>query len=655
MGSASDGFFSPVRLDGWELGCILLGGSMAYSHPRRTTDAKDWDGAVIVSKKTEIVKLINENRAALCRMLSIVQEECPNLVVPDQTNPLWAEFDGVRLVGWTADNIKKGVKILSLEYFLKDARSLNILSFKDKRVFSSHSLGCPTAYTIIQQATRVTKNLVILHEQTVYTGKPRKRDENQLTCAVFGVTANLLITSKCVYGNKLTLAFIKRLLLKQFVDASGTTPSVASLPQSSRFDPVYARELREEFSSLCPKSDRNRALPLDAYFYGPPSLEKSKLVVQTRAVPLVSSDITSYKKSLFRSVFSSNSMHGMLTTLECPNLFWKESSHQDDEIHGARLASTYFPRVQHPQIARSGELIYDWFEGSIQAELRLSYLRSKMDESQRDVILFAELRKAEDTLRAWTMSMTRRSQTPISRIHRFFYERLRERRFKTFYKAGVEISDQRLPFHLFYNSALVINDCNYPSLSVLFTEAESLLFPNQDWGTEVFGLGDGHGGNVMIGSSTLTNSAREILYIDYEVAGFHSAILDIAKPLYNDVFFNIFYNDVLGPPRDVFVSFEPYQLTIDVDVHLDSLSRAIMEIKQRYLLEPFWRRIQQNATNLFGVKDMRRLGFALLVCALLSRDFSGHWDSLFANIAVGVTLSQFTAWKQLECYVLDGK
>jgi hypothetical protein len=84
---------------------------------------------------------------------------------------------------------------------------------------------------------------------------------------------------------------------------------------------------------------------------------------------------------------------------------------------------------------------------------------------------------------------------------------------------------------------------------------------------------------------------------------------------------------------------------------LDLLSRAILEIKRRYLLQPFCRVADQHGFDLFNVENMRRLGFALLACALLSRDFSGSWNVLFVNIAVGVTISQFTDWKELENYV----
>lgn len=92
---------------------------------------------------------------------------------------------------------------------------------------------------------------------------------------------------------------------------------------------------------------------------------------------------------------------------------------------------------------------------------------------------------------------------------------------------------------------------------------------------------------------------------------------------------------------------------ISADVQFDSLSRGIMQIKTRYLFQPFERAVRQNGQNLFSAQNMRRLGSALLVCALLCRDFSGHWDALSANIVVGVTVSQFTAWKDLECYILN--
>lgn len=73
MGSMSENFFNPVHLNVLNIECVLLGGSVAYSCPGDRFETKDWDGAIIVSSKTEIGRLVNEHRSALCRTLSIVR------------------------------------------------------------------------------------------------------------------------------------------------------------------------------------------------------------------------------------------------------------------------------------------------------------------------------------------------------------------------------------------------------------------------------------------------------------------------------------------------------------------------------------------------------------------------------------------------------
>jgi hypothetical protein len=647
-------------LNGLNIECVLA----AYSDKSTTIDRNNWQGAMVVSNKTDIAKLLNENRGRLCQMLSIVEEEHPDLRVPGPSHLLWNKFTGVRFAGWTPDKVKKEVKVLSLDDILNDSRSLDLLSFKDERVFQPCSLVSSTSYSIVQQATVVEDNLVIVHEYTVYAGSRTCEENHCHASAVFGVTAHLLIASKCAYGHKSVGALIKKHLLAQFLMVSGTMPSVRELLKSSQFGPSYAQYLVDEFRDLCPQSPNCEQVPLDPYYYGPwievehevpkmvfPSTERLSRQLSE------SCDITDYKKIVLDSAFSSNSRSGRLATTDTPSrltgLFWKACSNQLAEISGSIMAQCFFPRVQHPRMSSTGELVYDWFQGSSQAELRLSYLTSTQRiEEQRSVIIFAELKKAEDTLRAWRLSINENGFHPRPTIHRFFYERLRDCRLDTFYNSGVKISGQCLSFKEFSESPLVINGVQYRSLSTLLKQAEVVLAPDQDWGaSSIFGLGDGHGGNVMIGTSTLSSRSREILYVDYEVAGFHSPILDIAKPLYNDVFFNILYEDLLNNPRYIVTSFIHNQIIIDFDSELDPLSRAIFEIKRRYLLQPFCRVAQGHGFNLFSEENMRKLGFLLLACAVLSRNFSGSWSVLFTNIAVGVTISQFTTWKELEDYV----
>ena len=649
--------------------CVLLGGSVLYSYDeaRNGREAKDWDGLIIVSRKVDIIKLLNENRSRLCNMLSIVEEEYPSFYVPTQTHPLWDKFDAVRFVGRTANKIKKGVKVLSLEYFQKNKGSLNLLSFKDKRIFQSRNPQDPDFYRIVQQATTIDKNLAILHEKTVYSGSRRKcKHDHPYTSAVFGVTANLIVTSKCVYGRASTSLLVKRNLLTQFVAVSGKPPSVESLHQFNRFNSSYTKRLREEFANICPKFwTCDCSMVLDHYFYGPSSpfdREAYKLALLDASEPHNLSAICEFDaipssdKMSLRSPFSSNSKHGIAkisTATEVNGLFWKECPYENAEIQGSILAQLYYPRVQVPRIARTGELVYDWFQGSTQAELRFLYLNStQKSPKDLDVLLFAELRKAEDTLRAWVVSLYEQKPNSSSLIHRFFYDRLRERRIETFYRDGVEIAGKRLPFKIFTEAPLMINCVEYPPLSILLKEAEDALCPDSFRGAGVFGLGDGHGGNVMIGSSILKNSSREILHIDYEVAGFHSPSLDIAKPLYNDLFFNIFYGDLLGHSPQSFCSFEQNMVKIHYELTLDSLSRVIMEIKRRYLFQTFCDIVKDDVLNLYSPENMRKLGFALLACSLLSRDFSGKWNIFYANLSLGVSLTRFKTLKEFEEYVL---
>ncbi|KAK0516428.1 hypothetical protein JMJ35_001031 [Cladonia borealis] len=93
-----------------------------------------------------------------------------------------------------------------------------------------------------------------------------------------------------------------------------------------------------------------------------------------------------------------------------------------------------------------------------------------------------------------------------------------------------------------------VNGVVYPSLCELLCTAIDVLYPSsrQDMSCPVvFGLGDSHGANNMIASCVSPNGARDIPYVDYEAAGSHPLMLDLAKPFYNDVFFDTLYMDIL--------------------------------------------------------------------------------------------------------------
>jgi hypothetical protein len=135
---------------------VLLRGSFVYHF--ESSDlcmSKDWDGVVILPSKFDIALLVNKRRDHLRQILSIVDEESVELRVPISSDPLWPFFGGVRFVGRRVCGTKEGVELLSLEYITSGRITLNLLSFKDRRLCEG----------IIQQSTTLSNNLVTLHEQ----------------------------------------------------------------------------------------------------------------------------------------------------------------------------------------------------------------------------------------------------------------------------------------------------------------------------------------------------------------------------------------------------------------------------------------------------------------------------------------------------------
>lgn len=89
-----------------------------------------------------------------------------------------------------------------------------------------------------------------------------------------------------------------------------------------------------------------------------------------------------------------------------------------------------------------------------------------------------------------------------------------------------------------------INGAHYPSLNEISQSAAKVLSPTTTTSCPtVFGLGDAHGANILMSEDRGSNYRKELLYIDYEAAGYHSIMLDLAKPFYNDIFFQTLYAD----------------------------------------------------------------------------------------------------------------
>ncbi|KAL8847764.1 MAG: hypothetical protein Q9221_007212 [Calogaya cf. arnoldii] len=386
---------------------------------------------------------------------------------------------------------------------------------------------------------------------------------------------------------------------------------------------------------------------------------------------------SSEQQELPPSAFSSNSTTAVITLSAfelgavATKIFSKRCQHPAQELHGASSPAAFGLHVQVPHVTPSGELWYPFFEGKTESELRLSCHYDGLSNGHAmEALLYAELVKAEDMLRLYTRCITdpgrekwqpnkdassanarpktyhpetmpTKETTAEQPIHRFFYFRLEQNvRFLQFYQTFIPIG-QDLSVTEFLQIPWRINGILYPSLGSLFQIATKLLHPRSPKSISCptsFGLGDAHGANIMISNNVSRNNSREILYIDYEVAGIHPIMLDLAKPFYNDVFFDVLYMDILPKSPEITCSVEGGLITVNSAPYVGDLTQAIFDIKRRFLLQPLFEISLAHGNDL--EKNVPTLSNALLCCATLTRDYSEHPDAFIRNMATGIVLSQ---------------
>ena len=481
------------------------------------------------------------------------------------------------------------------------------------------------------------------------------------------------MTGEWLFGEVACGQMIQEKILNAFTVAAKNAATVENFARCYRTSRKHLEWLAERLKILRPSidsSDHCGCSEIDSVFlYG----KKSSIPASTsfgnrssiRCLPLKLAtlgkieEITAMPQRIL-SIFSSNSINFVTTVaLESDKqsnakLFCKLSSSQAQEIWGARQAALYFLLVQMPRLHASGYLLYPFFEGCSEAEIRLTFIQTGQSNRELlETILHTELAKAEDTFRAYRQSFQdpakprKHSKQPI---HGFFHGRVvDDARFNEFYKHGVQVHEDHLSLISFLSIPLVINQVQYPPLDEISRSAAMLISPSAVASCpSVFGLCDAHGANILVSEKRGPNHRRELLYIDYEVAGYHSVMLDLAKPFYNDIFFQTLYADNMPDLPDIEYELREGVIRITLSPCEDQIGQAILEIKRRFLLAPFFEHAQGMGHDL--EQHVRQLASALFACACLTRNFTGDWDNLFRNLAVGVMLSQATTLEGLwEC------
>ncbi|MCL4384407.1 hypothetical protein M1116_03050 [Patescibacteria group bacterium] len=257
--------------------------------------------------------------------------------------------------------------------------------------------------------------------------------------------------------------------------------------------------------------------------------------------------------------------------------------------------------------------IFPWFEG----RPMVSYLLSDLNPELAEKYLTLELKKSEEILASNLASMdeVKNRDTTKENVHSLFYDRVTGGRWNEYYDNKiVQIHDKRYDFGKILQMETVVNGQHCKPLAQVINNSKYYLSPKLlDKGLKVYGLGDGHGGNVLV-----KPDFTDYLNIDYEYAGIHCPLLDAAKSIYHDIFVDVLLSNRISPlPVKVSCRVHNGKLYINHNYQLNPVKKAILEIKLG-ILNTTLREAQKRG---YSSKNWEMiLRSALAVCATLSRN-----------------------------------
>ncbi|HRE31950.1 MAG TPA: hypothetical protein PLD88_08255, partial [Candidatus Berkiella sp.] len=259
---------------------------------------------------------------------------------------------------------------------------------------------------------------------------------------------------------------------------------------------------------------------------------------------------------------------------DTPNYFYKFMRQKDPfsilyEVNGLLNLKQLYQHIIEPVLVDPDYrfCIEPFFNGTPLA------LYFKNDFEKNAIFIYnIELRRAEEILTGYVNSLEEATKhsTIEQRIHKLYYDRLVGERIHSYYdKKVIELTtNESISFEELKKLAPIINGIEYPSLEEVIQKAKHNLNPEfLNKKLKIYGFGDNHAGNVLVKGN------GEYVTIDYEYAGIAHPSIDLAKTIYNDVYFDILFPDTSATNFhvDVKLDREPHHIII---THNYTLSEA---------------------------------------------------------------------------------
>jgi hypothetical protein len=333
---------------------------------------------------------------------------------------------------------------------------------------------------------------------------------------------------------------------------------------------------------------------------------------------------------------SLNSFNGFLTLQDRKRLFFKTHTEADTVIgeyyRAGILADAGYPVIQPLYSStRAGQqlLIYEVIDDPSVFDVAW---RIEMGEQELLPVLTQAQQEADDQLQQVYMntlqwqSADAAGQAPV---HQLFYHRITGGRLARFYRAlpGESNGDAsiKLPrsIHSMREVRQVywqINGQKYDrTLDDLIANGVHLLQPARA-GPGIVGHGDAHNGNVFFRQR---DKGASLLYFDPAFAGRHHPLLDLAKPLFHNVFAMWMYFPLIKSERiNIALERDGNTWHVSHDYALHPVRQMFLRSKVERVLIPILRELRQRNWLTEHWRDY--LKAALFCCPLLTMNLTDN-------------------------------
>lgn len=322
---------------------------------------------------------------------------------------------------------------------------------------------------------------------------------------------------------------------------------------------------------------------------------------------------------------SLNSLNGYITTADGTKYFFKThvepQSIINEYYNSTILAEAGYPVIQ--PIHSSTEwgkqlLIYEFFETPSMFNVIRDLEMGRRTDADRVISIQQEADEQLWDIYRQTLQPLQKVEHARSPIHQLFSHRLTGGRFANFYQGkDILLPGGKINYNSLASLQWNINGIQYQdTLEELVQQAIALLEPSRSDGAAIVGHGDAHNGNLFIDVE-----GGSMVYFDPAFAGRHSPLLDLAKPLFHNVFaIWMYYPREVAERMSIRWEIKDDTMMVEHDFVPSPVRVALLRSKLEQVLKPLLKELSSRCMLEENWRSYLKL--ALFCCPFLTMNLS---------------------------------